>query len=390
MYGRVVTEVVTGNAVMKLTDIAIRNLKPGDKDNNIADDKGLYLRVYKSGSKAFFFRSRSKDSAGWKKLGDFPGMSLADARVAAAAAAKDAKVPVSERVVIPTLKDFCDSAAVKRHLASLKNQENFRYHLTKYLLPVFGTRRINDIKRPEMSAFFDALAERVPTTANHVLTTTKTIFNLAEMRGLVERSPVDKLTRKTVGGRPVRRDRVLSDDDIRKFYAEIASDRFGDATRLAFALLLLTGQRSGEVRGLRKAEVVDNFWVIPDDRTKNGVASKVPRTRLISKVLEWAFNELGDAPFEGMDINVLPRAMTRMAWTTRTTPHDLRRTMATRMADLGVMPHIVEKCLNHMMTGVMAIYNHAEYLPEKKAAYRLWCRYLLALRKKKAPGEPGA
>jgi len=67
--------------------------------------------------------------------------------------------------------------------------------------------------------------------------------------------------------------------------------------------------------------------------------------------------------------------------------------MATRMADMGVEPYIVEKCLNHKMSGVMAIYNHAEYLPQKKAAWRLWARYLLRLRasaKKEASGEPEA
>jgi integrase len=88
-----------------------------------------------------------------------------------------------------------------------------------------------------------------------------------------------------------------------------------------------------------------------------------------------------------MDGQTLARvpARLKLGWT----PHDLRRTMATHMADMGVMPHVIEKCLNHKMAGVMAVYNRAEYAAEKKAAWQLWQRKLLRLRKKEAPGEGG-
>lgn len=63
------------------------------------------------------------------------------------------------------------------------------------------------------------------------------------------------------------------------------------------------------------------------------------------------------------------------------TPHDLRRTLATRLSDLGAEPYVIEKILNHKMKGVMAVYNHAEYLPQHKAALDLWGRKVASMRR---------
>lgn len=372
---------------MKLTDVAIRNLKPGDKDINIADSDGLYLRVYKSGSKAFFFRGQTAGKWSWKKLGSYPEMTLAEGRLAAAEAAKARSSEVT------TMQALYDSDAMKKRRKELKRPALVEYKLTKYFLPHYGDRLAHTITQVEMSKFFDEMASRAPVQANRVLSDVKVLFNHAETRGWIDRSPVDKLTRGNVGGSDTKRARVMDDDDLKRFIREIESPRFGEATRLMFALLLVTGQRSGEVRGLKKSEVSDVLWTVPEERAKNNVASLVMVNPLHRFLLKLAFKELGSTPFGNASVTLLPRAMTRIGWTVRTTTHDLRRTMATRMADMGVEPYIVEKCLNHKMSGVMAIYNHAEYLPQKKAAWRLWARYLLRLRasaKKEASGEPEA
>jgi integrase len=64
------------------------------------------------------------------------------------------------------------------------------------------------------------------------------------------------------------------------------------------------------------------------------------------------------------------------------TPHDLRRTFATRLSDLGVAPHVIEKLLNHKMPGVMAVYNRADYWPERVAAMEMWCKKVGELRRR--------
>lgn len=132
-------------------------------------------------------------------------------------------------------------------------------------------------------------------------------------------------------------------------------------------------------------EVVDNLWTIPPQRTKNGLAQRVYLSAGSRRLMGLAFKELGSEPFKGMEGQTLSKAVRRMGVTW--TPHDLRRTMTTCMGDMGVAPYVGEKCLNHTMGGVMAIYNRSEYAAEKKAAWRLWVRYVLQVAKKRPPEE---
>jgi integrase len=74
-------------------------------------------------------------------------------------------------------------------------------------------------------------------------------------------------------------------------------------------------------------------------------------------------------------------------WKDLFTPHDLRRSMATQLAERGVQPHIIEKMLNHRMEGVWAVYNRYEYLPERQAAWRMWGATLAGLRRKLRRGS---
>lgn len=363
---------------MPLTDTAIRNLKAAAKDRFIADLGGLYLRVHTSGTKSWMFRSRVNGKARWEKIGEFPKLSLAQAR-RLAAEVKERGEPENA-----TVQDAYDGVLV-RIRKDYKRPATFEYKMEHYVLPVFGQRKVGSVTRVELADFFAKHAARAPVQANRVLTDVKIVFDYAIERGWIDESPAERLTRKKVGGKEKSRSRVLDEGELVSLIHTLLTDRFAPSTRYVLALLLLTGQRSGEVRGLRKAEVKGRQWVIPAHRTKSGVASHVTLPYISFLLLRRAFKELGSAPFESMEPQVPNRAMSRMGFDPKATPHDLRRTMATKMADLGVMPHVIEKCLNHQMQGVMAIYNRADYAAEKAQAWRLWTKYLMDLRKK-APG----
>lgn len=363
---------------MPLTEVAVRNLKPTDKHRFVADQEGLYLRVHPTGTKTWMLRSRLNGKARWETLGEFPKLTLAQAR-RKAAEVKERGTPENA-----TVQDAYDGV-LTRIRKDYKRPEDFEYKMDNYVLPVFGQRKVVSVTRVELGDFFAELAARAPVQANRVLTDVKIVFDYAIERGWIDESPAERLTRKKVGGKEKSRSRVLDEDELRTLIHSLRTSRFAPATRCVLALLLLTGQRSGEVRGIRKAEVKGRQWVIPPQRTKSGVASHVSLLLVTSSLLRYAFKELGSAPFESMEPQVANRAMDRIGFEPKATPHDLRRTMATKMADLGVMPHVIEKCLNHQMQGVMAIYNRADYSAEKRDAWRLWAKYLLKLRKK-APG----
>jgi integrase len=161
----------------------------------------------------------------------------------------------------------------------------------------------------------------------------------------------------------------------------------GDFGRIV-KLLMLTGQRRDEIADLRWAEIVDDMIALPAGRTKNSRAHEVPlspQARLIlndqpQRVGRERVFGYGEGGFSGISRakSKLDKASGVADWTL----HDLRRTMATRMADLGVQPHIIEPVLNHVSGhkgGVAGIYNRSTYATEKRAALDLWSSHAQTL-----------
>jgi integrase len=197
---------------------------------------------------------------------------------------------------------------------------------------------------------------------------------------------------------PRARDRVLTDAEIVKFWSAAAAERLEFAALLK--LLLLTGCRLNEVAGMARVELSDDgaTWNIPGARTKNGRPHVVPLALLAREILAGVagegglvFTTTGDTPISGwskiknrMGVAMLEAA--RKENDDATIPpwrlHDLRRTCATGMAELGIAPHIIEAVLNHISgarAGVAGIYNRALHSAEKRAALERWAVHIQGL-----------
>lgn len=341
-----------------LTDKYIRSLRPLGKDQFLADGGGLYLRVTIHGSKSFLYRSRKGGTTRYVTLGAFPSLSLAEAR-------KLAQERRGETIGTLTL-----SYAATAFLASLdyKDPTQVERRLTTDILPDLGKKRLDTITSKDLSDTLQKIVDRgSPVAANRTLADVKHVFSFAFEKGWVRSNPAERITRRAVGGKEKSRDIVLTDDELKQLITLLRSSKWSPKTRAGLAVCLLTGQRASEVLGYEPQEVSGDLWTIPGTRTKNGKPQKVYLT-ITKRFLPY---------IEPCDHLTLSKALNRLKL--RYTPHDLRRTMATRMSDMGVMPHIVEKCLNHSMTGVMAVYNKAEWLPERKDAWRKWYCYLRRL-----------
>jgi integrase len=177
------------------------------------------------------------------------------------------------------------------------------------------------------------------------------------------------------------RERVLSDNEIIAFWK--ACDSVGLPLSALLRLLLLTGCRLNEVAGMRRAELSEDgaTWTIPGTRVKNSRTHVVPLSALAQQLLTNVKTE-SDAVFAiscgTRERRKLDAHMNIPAWTL----HDLRRTAATGMAELGIAPHIVEACLNHVSgakAGVAGVYNKATYAVEKRAALERWSNHILGL-----------
>ena len=195
---------------------------------------------------------------------------------------------------------------------------------------------------------------------------------------------------------PKARDRVLSNAEIARFWK--ATDATGEPFTALLKLLLLTGCRLNEVAGMKHGELRDDgaAWTIPGDRTKNRRAHVVPLSALARDILDsvkrierspYVFSTTGHSPVSGWT-KIKARLNAAMEPATPWVLHDLRRTAATGMAEIGIAPHIVEAVLNHVSgakAGVAGTYNRAAYAPEKRAALERWGVHIEALVSNRAP-----
>jgi len=192
----------------------------------------------------------------------------------------------------------------------------------------------------------------------------------------------------------VSRDRVLSDAETVAIWRAADPATMGDFGRIV-RLLFLTGCRRDEIGRLRRAEIAlaDSLIALPGERTKNGLPHDVPLSGLAKGIVESITREdrahlfgRRDTGFSGWS-----KAKRELDASLRTNKgwmlHDIRRTVATRMGDLGVQPHVVEAVLNHISghkRGVAGTYNRSVYAKEKRAALDTWATHLEGLLARKA------
>lgn len=252
-------------------------------------------------------------------------------------------------------------------------------------------RPIVEITRRDLRELLDGIVARgrAPHAA-HVLAYVRPAFRWAVGKEIVATNPAEGIADPDPRKREARsRKRYLNAEEIPRFWS--GCNKIGLPFGPLFQLLLLTGQRRDEVAEARWTEFdLDKaLWTLPGERTKNGNAHLVHLSPLAVEILGalpvidskgYLFTTTGRSPVSGFG-----RARERLAAAMaeeggaieQFTLHDLRRTAATSMAEIGVAQHVVEKILNHTggkISGVAATYNRFEYLPERKAAILAWSR----------------
>ena len=193
--------------------------------------------------------------------------------------------------------------------------------------------------------------------------------------------PAPNPTTGIKGNKNVERDRTLSDDEIVAVWS--GCDKIGWPYGPLFKLLLLTAQRRNEVGQMEWSEIdLDkNIWTIPGKRAKNGKPHIVHLSRLAAEIIaslpringsKYVFTTSGETPVNGWSASKTSLdkyVIVEDPWTL----HDLRRTAASGMAQLGIAPQVVDRVLNHTagtIKGVARIYNRYEYRDERKGALR--------------------
>jgi integrase len=394
-----------------LTAKAIENIKPGAVRREIPDEvRGLYLQVFPSGKASWAFRYRFGGRTRKLTIGPSPEISLKDARDLARKAhgtIGGGKDPAEQKQVskvnarTPADRDIVEKVAAQflaRHVKGLSvaTQREVNRIMAKDILPTWSGRRLSQIGKSDIHELLDRIVDRGATVqANRALAWIKGMCNFAIGRGLIEVSPCAGIRPPTA---ETARDRVLSDDELRAVWE--AADALAWPYRGVVQLLVLTGQRRNEVTAMtwRELDLDARIWTLPAARAKNGVEHQIPLPDLAVEILkacpridgsDFVFTISGRNPMMGHFL-IKRRLDSLMA--PDTPPwvlHDIRRTVASGMARLGVNLSVVEKLLNHVggsFSGVAGVYQRHSFADEKRAAMTAWARHVEVL----VTGETGA
>ena len=336
-----------------------------------ADGGGLYFRKRKNSASWVIRRTRNK-VASFTTIGRYPEVSLAEARKVLEKFGADS---VDDKTVTDLLQDWFD-----QNQAVWRRPEQMEGYIRRLTAddPCLVDMNIHTVDLVTVRNSLKMYAsDHGNVAANRLMEILKQVFRHAVQVGYLKYSPIADLTRKVVGGVECARDRILTDAEIRLIWT---ANRHTEL----FRFLLLTGQRIRETQIARWEDIDRDRWFIPAARNKSGRDHWVALSRQSQDFL----NSLGPGRGKIFEL-VSPTAVQAYLrrWCLRNkigennqerrhhgafTPHDLRRTFATRLNELKIGPHIVEKILNHRMSGVMAVYNQADYQEERGAAMQLW------------------
>ncbi|RPH32137.1 site-specific integrase [bacterium] len=386
---------------VNLTAVFVEKVKPNGKRIDYFDDSlpGFSLRVSENGVKSWCVSYRFGGKWTRYTFGTFPILSLKDARQRA----KDALHDVADGINPATRKklerdaDTFDYLAAeylerysKTHKRSWKEDERL---IEKEFLPAFGKMRLEDITRRDVRALLERKATTAPVGANRMRAALHKMFNWGITKDIVEVNPVLKIE---VPAKEKARDRVLSEAEIKVVWKTLDNMPCGDKTHRKYRSLsalilemeLVTAQRNGEIMGAAWSEIEGDWWTIPGERTKNGLAHRVPLTQPARRILEEARQLCADKPSEyvfpgprGGHISNIQKAVMRICTVTgiKFGSHDLRRTAATQMTSNGIPRITVKRILNHIEKDVTGIYDRYSYDREKREALEAWRRRLMLI-----------
>ena len=409
----------------RFTAAQIKRLKPTSKRAIIFEHggRGFGLRIEPSGRKSFFLEYRFGEAEERRNrvltIGKHPTVSLTEARSIASQSLSQieqdidpATQKLTKKIVdrnALTLGDLVEEyiekwAKVKKKEQSWKEDERL---LNKDILPVFGRKKAKDIRRRDIVLLLDAIVERGATiTANRVLAVTRKMFNFAVGRDIIDASPCVQIPAPS---KENRRERYLSEDEIKVFWEKLDDAKMSQEIRLALKFLLVTGQRKNEVIGAEWSEfdLKNKWWTIPAEKSKNKLTHRVPLTSTAMEILNALKKSTGQYQFvfaspvghtkrnperKAGIFPILGSAVDRALRNNQTnnlktkqknifnldhfTPHDLRRTTASMMTKSGVDRLVLKKILNHADREVTAIYDIYEDDKEKQVAMRTWDREL--------------
>lgn len=384
-----------------LTDREIKTLETREIRYYVGDTRGLWLEVFPTGGMAWRYRYRLNGRAGKVALGKYPLVSLKSARQKRDEMAQmvaKGQSPASQKQLAKvalanntTMREFG-----KRYYKEVieRNRKDpthlFRY-LEKEIFPEMGSKPLNDITSAEVQAIiFRKRDNGFEAAAAEIRNLFKRIFDYAIVCGLTRVNPALATPMRFITkARP--RTRALAPDEIGMYLQTLYRSNIRRQFKLALHIILLTMVRKSELLLAQWSDI--NFdsgeWSIPKENSKTAQPHVVYLARQVINLFKELKTLAGhsqlvlpsrSSPTRPFAKNAMNKALEGINFPIEPfTIHDLRRTGSTRLHEMGFHPDVVEKALNHTISGVRGVYNRAEYAEQRKIMLQSWADYVESL-----------
>jgi integrase len=386
----------------RLQELTVRKAKPEKRAYLIWDSKQshLALQVQPTGAKAWKCIYSRHGRPRWLHLGDAAIVGLADARTLAAeamlAVAKGGD-PAADKRAERGSGTFAELASkyveqyAKKHNKSWQQADAL---VRRHAIPRWGKLQAVTITRGDVKQMMARVS--APIVANQTLAAVSAIFSWGVKEEIVAANPC-----KLVARNPTRsRERVLADSEVPLFWKAFDGAALAG---IALKMILLTGQRPGEMIHMRREHIKDGWWEMPGEPvpalgwfgTKNGQAHRVWLSKPAQTLLAGLGNDESTTGFvfagaRGRAVHGLDgamRAIRRKLGVERATPHDLRRTHGSTITALGFGRDAMNRIQNHKEGGIADVYDRHGYETETKHVMESVAARIMALVEGRAESE---
>jgi integrase len=351
---------------------------------------GLVLRVRTSGNKAYCVVYSRHGRPRWYTIGNANTIPLANAREEATEVmlkVMRGMDPAADRAAERGAGTFSELA--ERYLEQYAKKHNKSWTqadalVRRFALPRWGKLPASSVIRGDIKTMMAKI--EAPIVANQTLAAVSAIFSWGVKEEIVAANPCKLVERNKTRSR----ERVLSESELPALWK--AFDDLDPERAAALRMILLTGQRPGEIGSMRREHIKDGWWEMPGEPvpniwpgTKNGAAHRV----WLSKPVQALLAERGEgatgfvfASGRGRAIHGLDGAMRMIVnklGVERATPHDLRRTFSTTMTGLGFGRDALNRVTNHKEGGIASVYDRHGYADENKRVMEATAARIMAL-----------
>jgi integrase len=352
-------------------------------------DHGLVLRVQPTGHCSFRFFYPMGRAKRWVKIGSLGKITLEDVRTKVSELRLKVRQGEDPAANLTNTGDTFEALA-RRYVREWSEKHNKSWRqaaglVDRYLIPCWGKLAASSISRKEVNRLHGSIT--APVLANQVLAAASAVFSWGIKQDIISVNPCHGVERN----KTTERERVLTDSELPLFWE--AFDDAGLIKSSALKVILLTGQRPGEVSHMRMEHIRDGWWEMPGEPvpalgwpgTKNGKTHNVWLTEPVREIIAelsdgsdsgYVFSENG-RPVDGLD-EAMRLICKRLGVSDRVRPHDLRRTFSTRVAAL-FDPMIMDRLINHKEGGVRRVYNRHHYRPENQRVMEAVATHIMGL-----------